>query len=44
MQIIMFSMYITLSKGQRTAFKEFLSDEDDKIAISSKFLYNPQFL
>jgi len=34
----MFSIYITLSKGQQPSFKEFLSGGDDKIAISEKFL------
>ncbi|XP_065918941.1 protein NLRC5-like [Dysidea avara] len=34
----MFSIYITLSNGQRSSFKKFLSGGDDKIAISNKFL------
>jgi len=34
----MFSIYVTLSKGQRSSFKKFLSGGDDKIAISSEFL------
>ena len=36
----MFSMYITLTKGQRPAFKHFLSDGDKTITISDKFLNN----
>ena len=32
-----FSIYITLSKGQQPSFKEFLSSGDDKIAILEKF-------
>ena len=34
----MFTIYITLTKGQRSAFREFLSGGDDSIAINSKFL------
>ena len=34
----MFAIYVTLTKGQRSAFKKFLSGGDDKIAISSQFL------
>ena len=34
----MFSIYVTLSKGQRSSFKKFLSGGDDKIAISREFL------
>ncbi|XP_065885615.1 protein NLRC5-like isoform X2 [Dysidea avara] len=36
----MFFIYVTLTKGQRYSFKQFLSGGDDKIAISSKFLNN----
>ncbi|XP_065886389.1 protein NLRC5-like [Dysidea avara] len=36
----MFSIYVTLTKGQRSSFKQFLSGGDDKIAISSEFLNN----
>ena len=34
----MFSMYIALTKGQQSSFKNFLSDGDRAIPISSKFL------
>ena len=34
----MFSIYVTLSKGQRSSFKKFLSGGDDRIAISNEFL------
>ena len=34
----MFTIYITLTKGQRPAFRKFLSGGDDSIAIHSKFL------
>ena len=34
----MFFIYVTLTKGQRSSFKKFLSGGDNKIAISSKFL------
>jgi len=34
----MFSIYITLTKGQQSAFKTFLSDGDSVVVISSKFL------
>jgi len=34
----MFFIYITLTMGQRSSFKKFLSGGDSKIAISSKFL------
>ena len=34
----MFSIYVTLSKGQRSSFKKFLSDGDDKITISRELL------
>ena len=34
----MFTIYITLTKGQRSSFKKFLSGGDDTIAIHSKFL------
>ena len=33
-----FFIYVTLTKGQRSAFKKFLSGEDDKTPISSVFL------
>ena len=36
----MFSIYITLTKGQRPAFKKFLSNGDSKVMISSKFLHD----
>ena len=36
----MFTIYVTLTKGQRSAFKKFLSGGDDKIAISNEFLCN----
>jgi len=36
----MFAIYVTLTKGQRFAFKKFLSGGDDKIAISSQFLHD----
>ena len=34
----MFTIYITLTKGQRSSFRRFLSGGDDTIAIHSKFL------
>ena len=34
----MFSIYITLSKGQRSSFKNFLSGGDNSITISCEFL------
>ena len=34
----MFSIYITLTKGQQPSFKQFLCDENKEIAISDKFL------
>ena len=34
----MFFIYVTLTKGQRSSFKQFLSGGDDRIAISSEFL------
>jgi len=34
----MFSIYITLTKGQRLAFKKFLSGGDDKIIMANTFL------
>ena len=34
----MFTIYITLTKGQRSSFRKFLSAGDDTIAIHSKFL------
>ena len=34
----MFSIYISLTKGQRSAFKQFLSCGNEAIAISDKFL------
>ena len=34
----MFSIYISLTKGQRFSFKQFLSDGNKEIAISTKFL------
>jgi len=37
----MFSIYVSLSKGQRSSLKKFLSGGDDKITISSKFLCDP---
>ena len=36
----MFSMYVTLTKGQRSSFKKFLSGGDDTIPISENFLCN----
>ena len=36
----MFSIYVALTKGQRPSFKRFLSDGNDSIAISEKFLQN----
>ena len=36
----MFSMYISLTKGQQSAFKKFLSNGNEAIAISPKFLKN----
>ena len=39
LHVNMFSIYVTLSKGQRSSFKKFLSGGDDKITISSEFLY-----
>ena len=35
-----FSIYISLTKGQRSSFKQFLSDGNKAIAISPKFLKN----
>ena len=37
----MFSIYISLTKGQRPALKEFLSDGNETITISHKFLSDP---
>ena len=34
----MFSMYISLTKGQRSSFKKFLSNGNEAITISAKFL------
>ena len=34
----MFTIYISLTKGQRSSFRKFLSGGDDTIAIHSKFL------
>ena len=34
----MFTIYVTLTKGQQPAFRKFLSGGDDSIAIHSKFL------
>ena len=34
----MFSIYISLTKGQRSSFKKFLSSNNEEIAISSEFL------
>jgi len=36
----MFAIYVTLTKGQRFAFKKFLSGGDNRIAISSQFLHD----
>lgn len=36
----MFSMYITLTQGQRPSFKQFLSGGDEALPISDKFLSN----
>ena len=36
----MFTIYITLTKGQRSSFRKFLTGGDDTIAIHSKFLEN----
>ena len=36
----MFTIYITLTKGQRPFFRKFLSGGDASIAIHSKFLYD----
>ena len=36
----MFNIYISITKGQRPSFQTFLSDEDDNVAISSKYLCN----
>ena len=36
----MFSIYISLTKGQRSAFKQFLSGGNEAIAIADKFLTN----
>ena len=36
----MFSIYISLTKGQRSAFKRFLSNENKEITIADKFLKN----
>ena len=38
LHINMFAIYITLTAGQRSPFKKFLSDGYDKTVISSKFL------
>ena len=37
----MFSIYISLTKGQRASFKNFLSGGNDGITISDKFLRDP---
>ena len=37
----MFSIYVSLTKGQRPSFKHFLCDGNKAIAISDKFLSNP---
>ena len=34
----MFTIYITLTKGQRSSFRKFLTGGDDTVAIHSKFL------
>ena len=34
----MFTIYVSLTKGQRSTFKKFLSGGDDSVAIHSKFL------
>ena len=36
----MFSIYISLTKGQRSSFKKFLSGENEAIAIADEFLTN----
>ena len=36
----MFSIYVTLTKGQRSSFKHFLCDRNKAITISDKFLKN----
>ena len=36
----MFKIYITLTKGQQSSFRKFLSGGDDTIAIHNKFLNN----
>ena len=36
----MFAMYISLTKGQRSAFKQFLSGGDDTITIAETYLKN----
>ena len=36
----MFYIYVTLTKGQRSSFKKFLSGGDSKVAISREFLHN----
>ena len=36
----MFTIYLSLTKGQRSSFRKFLSGGDDTIAIHSKFLDN----
>ena len=36
----MFTMYIALTKGQRSSFKKFLSSGNEAIAISNEFLEN----
>ena len=36
----MFTMYIALTKGQRSSFKKFLSNGNEAIAISDEFLKN----
>ena len=37
----MFSIYIALTKGQKSAFKKFLSGRKKKLVISSEFLCDP---
>ena len=36
----MFSMYVTITKGQQPSFKHFLCSGNNAIAISEKFLNN----
>ena len=36
----MFTIYISLTKGQRSSFRKFLTGGDDTIAIHSKFLHD----